>query len=135
MSSEKNEEMWRRNLSPLAYKVTREHATEPAFSYSETHTSNGQYTCVCCGSLLFENADKFESGSGWPSFTKPASGAEIGETTDRSYNMTRTEVHCSNCEIIVVSWDAKTLFNCRKRINALWRLSLVARFVSSLNKK
>ena len=98
MSSEKNEEMWRRNLSPLAYKVTREHATEPAFSYSETHTSNGQYTCVCCGSLLFENADKFESGSGWPSFTKPASGAEIGETTDRSYNMTRTEVHCSNCE-------------------------------------
>ena len=98
MSSEKNEEMWRRNLSPLAYKVTREHATEPAFSYSETHTSNGQYTCVCCGSLLFDNADKFESGSGWPSFTKPASGAEIGETTDRSYNMTRTEVHCSNCE-------------------------------------
>ena len=98
MSSEKNEEMWRRNLSPLAYKVTREHATEPAFSYSETHTSNGQYTCVCCGSLLCENADKFESGSGWPSFTKPASGAEIGETTDRSYNMTRTEVHCSNCE-------------------------------------
>ena len=98
MSSEKNEEMWRRNLSPLAYKVTREHATEPAFSYSETHTSKGQYTCVCCGSLLFDNADKFESGSGWPSFTKPASGAEIGETTDRSYNMTRTEVHCSNCE-------------------------------------
>ena len=98
MSSEKNEEMWRRNLSPLAYKVTREHATEPAFSYSETHTSNGQYTCVCCGSLLFDNADKFESGSGWPSFTKPASGAKIGETTDSSYNMTRTEVHCSNCE-------------------------------------
>ena len=98
MNSEKNEEMWRRNLSPLAYKVTREHATEPAFSYSEKHTSNGHYTCVCCGSLLFDNADKFESGSGWPSFTKPASGAEIGETTDRSYNMTRTEVHCSNCE-------------------------------------
>ena len=98
MSSEKNEEMWRRNLSPLAYKVTREHATEPAFSYSETHTSKGQYTCVCCGSLLFENADKFESGSGWPSFTKPASGAKIGETTDSNYNMRRTEVHCSNCE-------------------------------------
>ena len=98
MSSEKNEEMWRRNLSPLAYKVTREHATEPAFSYTETQTSMGQYTCVCCGSLLFDKVDKFDSGSGWPSFTKPASGAEIGETTDRSYNMTRTEVHCSNCE-------------------------------------
>ena len=94
---EKTDQEWRVILSPLAYKVTRKHGTERAFSHDEFPDQDGHYACVCCGSLLFSHADKFDSGTGWPSFTKPAKGARIGENTDNSWFSTRTEVHCEGC--------------------------------------
>jgi len=94
---EKTDQEWRETLSPLAYKVTRKHGTEKAFSHNNFPNQDGHYACVCCGSLLFSHADKFDSGTGWPSFTKPAHGARIGESVDNSWFSTRTEVHCQGC--------------------------------------
>lgn len=87
---------WRAQLSDLAYRVTRRHATERAFSHDDFPKVPGRFLCVCCGAELFDQADKFDSGSGWPSFTRPV-GA-IGEREDRSLFMRRTEVHCARCE-------------------------------------
>ena len=88
---------WRRQLSPEEYHVAREHGTERAFTgrYWNTKTP-GTYVCVCCGQPLFSSDTKYESGTGWPSFWQPLEGA-VGTTTDRSFFMTRTEVHCANC--------------------------------------
>tara|TARA_B100000780_G_scaffold178876_1_gene125411 strand:+ start:562 stop:918 length:357 start_codon:yes stop_codon:yes gene_type:complete len=93
----KTDQEWGQILSPLAYKVTRKHGTERAFSHDDFPKQEGHYTCVCCGSLLFSHADKFDSGTGWPSFSKPAQGASIGESIDNSWFTTRTEVHCQGC--------------------------------------
>lgn len=87
---------WRARLSDLAYRVTRRHATERAFSHDDFPRVPGRFRCVCCGAKLFDQADKFDSGSGWPSFTRPA--GVIGEREDRSLFMRRTEVHCARCE-------------------------------------
>ena len=94
----KTDEEWKAQLTPQQYKVTRKHGTEPAFSgeYADHH-ADGMYTCVCCGAPLFDSQHKFESGTGWPSYWQPAQGAPVGETTDRSFFMTRTEVHCERC--------------------------------------
>ena len=95
---EKPDEEWRRTLTPEQYRITRKHGTEPAFTgeYNASKTP-GTYKCVCCGEPLFRSDDKFDSGSGWPSFTQPADKAAVETETDRSLFMTRTEVHCARC--------------------------------------
>ena len=94
---EKSQEEWRRELDPDAYRVLREHGTERAGSspLNDEHRP-GMFRCAGCGTPLFAADTKFESGSGWPSFFKPLTGA-VGTTEDRSHFMRRTEVHCANC--------------------------------------
>jgi peptide-methionine (R)-S-oxide reductase len=94
---EKPEEEWRKQLSPPAYHVLREHGTERAGSspLANEHRQ-GTYQCAACGLPLFSSETKFESGTGWPSFFAPLEGA-IGTTKDRSLWMVRTEVHCHRC--------------------------------------
>jgi len=89
---------WRRQLTPEQYHVTREQGTERAFTgaFWDNHEA-GRYHCVCCGELLFESGDKFDSGCGWPSFTQPQAKDAVETQTDRSYMMVRTEVHCARC--------------------------------------
>jgi peptide-methionine (R)-S-oxide reductase len=94
---EKSDEEWRRTLTAQQYAVLRRHGTEPPGSCALlTEHRAGTFHCVGCGQPLFRADLKFESGTGWPSFFSPLEGA-IGETTDRSFGMTRTEVHCSRC--------------------------------------
>ena len=85
------------NLSPLQYKVTQEGATEPPFSHKGFEKGAKVFVCVCCGSKLFKIENKFESGSGWPSFSSPYSSEVITENSDESYGMIRTEVKCRKC--------------------------------------
>jgi len=89
---------WHAQLSPLAYDVTRNHATEPAYSHEDFPKTAGTFNCVCCGAPLFEQSAKFESGTGWPSFFQPLSGSAVGEKTDTRWFMRRTEVHCAACK-------------------------------------
>jgi len=93
----KSDADWRRDLSDLAYKVTRKHGTERAHSHDRFAKGPGVFHCVCCGAPLFDQATKFESGTGWPSFYAPIEDAPVGEKEDRSFFMRRTEVHCSRC--------------------------------------
>lgn len=94
----KTDAEWKAQLSPLAYKVTRRHGTERAGSHESFPKGPGTYACVCCGAPLFDQATKYESGSGWPSFYAPLSPDQVGTTEDRSFFMRRTEVHCARCE-------------------------------------
>ena len=95
----KSEKEWQSLLDPETYYITREKGTERAFS-GEYHNSkdNGVYSCVCCSQNLFDSDDKFDSGTGWPSYTKPASEGAIFTETDQTFGMTRTEVLCSKCD-------------------------------------
>ena len=94
---EKTDEEWRKALTPEQFHVLREHGTERAgTSPLNVEKREGIFTCGGCGQPLFTSDTKYESGSGWPSFYRPIDGA-IGTTTDRSYGMTRVEVHCSKC--------------------------------------
>ena len=93
------ERAWRERLSSEQYQVTRCSATEAPFSGRYwNHHADGEYRCVCCGAPLFDSNSKFDSGTGWPSFTRPAGDARIAEHADRSYGMVRTEVRCASCE-------------------------------------
>lgn len=94
----KSDEEWRAQLSPTAYQVTRHHATERAFSHPGFPKEDGTFLCVCCGAPLFEQAQKFESGCGWPSFSAPLDEAAVEEQHDYSHNIHRIEVHCSRCD-------------------------------------
>ena len=95
----KSETEWRSMLTPEQYRVTREHGTEPAFSGALwDEKKQGVYACVCCGKPLFSSDTKYDSGSGWPSFYEPISADDIDTTTDRSFFMVRTEVHCADCD-------------------------------------
>ncbi len=94
---EKTDAEWREELGDLAYKVTRKHGTERAFSHDDFPKAPGMFHCVCCGAPLFDQADKFDSGTGWPSFTRPANPELVGESEDRKLFMRRTEVHCARC--------------------------------------
>jgi peptide-methionine (R)-S-oxide reductase len=98
MTINKTEQEWREQLTPEQYRVTRKHATEPAFTgkYVDNH-EDGTYTCVCCGAQLFDSATKYESHSGWPSFFAPLADGPVDTETDRGWLMSRTEVHCANC--------------------------------------
>ena len=95
---EKTEAEWRNQLSDLAFKVTRKHGTERAFSNDNFPKSDGKFMCACCGAELFDQAHKFDSGTGWPSFYQPSIGENVGEKQDNSWFMRRTEVHCKDCE-------------------------------------
>jgi len=94
----KTDQQWRRQLTPLQYHVTRQKGTEEAFTgrYWKTKTP-GVYRCVCCGQPLFESEAKFDSGTGWPSFTRPVEAANVTEHPDTRRGMHRTEVVCSRC--------------------------------------
>ena len=94
----KTDAEWRAQLSDLAYKVTRKHGTERAFTHDNFPKDPGTFHCLCCGAPLFEQATKFESGTGWPSFYKPIDPDTVGEKEDRSFFMRRTEVHCARCQ-------------------------------------
>lgn len=95
----KTDEEWRQQLTPEQYRVTRQKGTERAFTgeYCETHDP-GIYQCVCCGTDLFESRQKFDSGTGWPSFTEPIDPDLIQLENDYSYGMTRVEVLCAVCD-------------------------------------
>lgn len=95
---QKSDEEWRAQLSDLAYKVTRKGATERAFTHDNFPKDPGSFTCVCCGAALFDSSTKFESGTGWPSFFQPTEGETVGEKSDNSWFMRRTEVHCAACD-------------------------------------
>jgi len=95
---EKTEEEWRAQLTPDQYRVTREKGTERAFSSPMCSLFEpGRYACVCCDTLLFDAGDKFESGSGWPSFTQPVKENAIAYHGDNSYGMVRVETTCNTC--------------------------------------
>jgi peptide-methionine (R)-S-oxide reductase len=91
------DEEWRSKLSPAAYQVLRKHGTERAgTSPLNSEKRHGRFICGGCGQELFASDTKFESGTGWPSFYQPLEGA-VSTNEDRSFFMTRTEVHCSKC--------------------------------------
>ncbi len=93
----KSNEEWKKILTKEQFYVLREHGTERAFSSPlDKVYEGGEYHCAGCGTLLFSSDTKFDSGTGWPSFFKPVENA-VGTTTDRSFFMTRTEVHCATC--------------------------------------
>ncbi|WP_097461169.1 peptide-methionine (R)-S-oxide reductase MsrB [Mangrovitalea sediminis] len=95
----KSDEEWQKELSPEVYRITRQKGTEPPFSglYNGCH-KQGTYVCACCGQPLFRSGEKYDSGSGWPSFWQPVAEAAIEEHVDRSHMMVRTEIVCSRCE-------------------------------------
>ncbi len=95
---EKSEVEWRAQLAPMEFEVTRQAATERAFTgrYWDHH-EQGTYRCVCCGDELFASASKFDSGCGWPSFREPSVSEHVEEHVDRSFGMVRTEVVCTSC--------------------------------------
>jgi peptide-methionine (R)-S-oxide reductase len=95
----KTDAEWRKQLSDTEYKVARKHGTERAFSGAYwDHHAQGLYRCVCCGQQLFSSDHKFDSGTGWPSYTQPAQPDAVETTEDLSLLMRRTEVHCSRCD-------------------------------------
>ena len=96
---EKSDADWKAQLSPEQYQVTRRKGTEPAFTgqYWDNHEP-GVYRCVCCGNALFGSGEKFESGSGWPSYWQPLDPAAVRTEEDVSHLMRRTEVLCASCD-------------------------------------
>ena len=95
----KSDDEWRQKLTPEQFAVARQKGTERAFSgaYWDNHDA-GVYRCICCNAELFASDDKFESGSGWPSFTRAIAEGRVRTETDRSHGMQRTEVLCASCD-------------------------------------
>jgi peptide-methionine (R)-S-oxide reductase len=97
--AKKSNDEWRKQLTADQYRVTRESGTEPAFSGEYYgHKGKGVYKCVCCGAALFVSDAKYDSGSGWPSFYRPADAECVEEKPDGSHGMIRTEVTCRRCQ-------------------------------------
>ena len=96
---EKTDEEWRKELTPEEYAVLRQAGTERAFTGKyEKNKAAGEYVCAGCGQPLFESEAKFDSGSGWPSFTRPVFEGAVEEHRDMAHGMVRTEVVCARCE-------------------------------------
>lgn len=98
-SRRKTDEEWRRQLTPEQYRVAREKGTERAFTgaYHDSKEA-GVYRCACCDTELFRSDAKFDSGTGWPSFTKPVANQNVKTVDDVSHGMRRTEVMCAACD-------------------------------------
>lgn len=97
----RSEDEWRAALDPEAFRVLRKHGTERAGTHENFPKVPGLYRCKGCGASLFDQAHKFESGTGWPSFYQPFDGTgseTVGEAEDNSWFMRRTEVHCNRCD-------------------------------------
>jgi peptide-methionine (R)-S-oxide reductase len=95
---DKSDREWRAELTPEQYRVLREHGTEAPFSGDHVHTkADGTYCCAGCGAELFSSQTKFDSGTGWPSFTEPVNQETVTLREDRSFFMRRTEVLCRAC--------------------------------------
>ncbi len=95
---EKTDEQWRAELTPEQYEVLRKHGTERPFSGEYVNEkADGTYSCAACGNELFDAGTKFDSGTGWPSFTEPAVAEAVELRDDSSLGMTRTEVLCRRC--------------------------------------
>ena len=95
----KSDAEWKAQLTPIQYEVTRHAATERPGTGELLHNkAHGIYTCVCCGTPLFESDTKFESGCGWPSYFKPLNPENVREKRDTSHGMIRTEVICNVCD-------------------------------------
>jgi peptide-methionine (R)-S-oxide reductase len=97
---DKTKAEWKALLTPEQYRVTRRRGTEPPFtSPLNAEKADGVYACVCCGAPLFSSADKFDSRTGWPSYTRPLAPDAVAEHTDRSlFFIKRTEVRCARCD-------------------------------------
>lgn len=97
-SFEKTDAEWRERLSPEQYAVCRCSATEPPFTGRFwDHKDEGLYTCAACDAPLFGSTEKYDSGSGWPSFTRPVAAGAVVEESDDTHGMRRTEVKCAQC--------------------------------------
>ncbi len=95
----KTDAEWRQSLTPDQYRILRQAGTEPPFSGDLLSVKDpGAFRCAGCGAALFTSDSKFDSGSGWPSFTRPAEGGAIDEHVDTSHGMARTDVRCARCE-------------------------------------
>jgi len=94
----KTDQEWKAELTPIQYEVTRKHGTERAFTGEYyKNKEDGVYECVCCGAPLWDAQQKYESGTGWPSFWQPAVAENIETETDTKFGMRRVEVHCAKC--------------------------------------
>ncbi len=90
---------WRERLTPEQFRVTRQKGTEPPFSGAfNDFKGDGVFHCVCCGAALFDSRQKFDSGSGWPSYWAPVAEAAVATESDNSLGMRRTEVLCPHCD-------------------------------------
>ena len=98
MDTIKKDEEWKKKLTEEEFNVTRKKGTEMPFTGKYVHTKEkGVYKCVCCGNELFKSDDKFDSGTGWPSFTKPSNESNLTKNEDRTHFMNRIEVTCDKC--------------------------------------
>ena len=94
----KSEAEWRSELTSEQFHITRPQGTEPAFTGAYwNHKGNGTYTCLCCEQPLYSSDTKFDSGTGWPSFSDAIAASAVGTQTDASHGMARTEIHCNRC--------------------------------------
>lgn len=95
----KSDEEWKKQLTPEQYQVARKGGTEPAFTGKYWRTKEpGTFLCACCGQELFDSQTKFDSGTGWPSFSQPVDASAVVEHSDSTYGMRRTEVRCARCD-------------------------------------
>jgi len=95
----KSDQEWQEQLSPEQYQIARQQGTEPAFSGKYyAHKESGTYHCACCGAALFRSNDKFDSGTGWPSYWATFDEKSVTTHTDQSHGMTRVEARCAKCD-------------------------------------
>ncbi|MGI9386086.1 MAG: peptide-methionine (R)-S-oxide reductase MsrB [Methyloligellaceae bacterium] len=95
----KSEQEWRTQLTPEQYHVTRDHGTEAPFTHPyNDNKQDGTYACICCGKPLFTSNEKFDSGTGWPSYFAPVEKGAVAEYVDKGWFMTRTEIRCADCD-------------------------------------